>query len=391
MQLLIGSLKYLAVTLTAIFIIINISKCIWIADRIAEKHVEIKPDYDDVKIHSTRDTMIFPLEQNILPTSIAFNYCEINGMQYISFTDNMTQTINVYDFQNRRLVSQIEMGKIPNVGGGTKKSAHVKNFDSIYVSNIYQLYQIGVDGNVKNVFDLRDENLTVTSQIAVSNVIPPIFVDDRLYLAAYPNLFDSKLTDMKKWRVLCRINLKTGSHSFVYPLPKIYEKNLYGAPFLMPYYCYNKKKQFVFSFGADSDIYVTDLDSYNISYKGGSRFLSKVIEPVINPRELMSGEGTTKAFLKRDSYGPIYYDSYRKRYLRVAERRIGTQALISKDWKKEHSLIILDENFKIIGESLIDKELNLYTLFISPQGVFARTDAQLDENNLYFVRLDYSQ
>lgn len=356
-----------------------------------DQYISIIPDYHSTGIQITGDTLRFPLDRGILPRSSSFNYQELNGHRYISFSDQMSQTVNIYDFDTRTLHWKIQLGTFDPQGKKFGKiTGWFRNVDSVYISSGLTLYRTDTTGTILNTIDLSNKQPLFAST-SLQNSAPPVFRGQELYLPAFPYLYDSKLDDVKKWPALCNIHLKAGNYSLLYNLPVIYYKNLYGGTFLVSYYCYNNLQQFVFSFPADPNIYISSPEdfSHTFVYDGKSRFLPHSIPPV-TVKDLETGEATTKSYLLRDSYGAIYYDPFRNRYLRVAEKKLDQQQYSAKQWKKEHSLIIFDKNFKIIGESPIDKDINLYTLFITKQGIFARTDAlKKDENNLYFVRLDY--
>lgn len=348
--------------------------------------LDINGNYGTVSIRATSDTIKFPLDEDVLPHSQSFNYQELDGRKYIAFTDRMSQRFILFEFSKRKLILKIHFPEKIK-----KLNAFFKNFDSIYVvDNNKTVYRFDTSGSIKETIDFGIDDGPITAQIYTSNSTPLIFDGDILYFPAYPNLVDNKLSDMQEWKVLYKLDIKAGRAALVQKLPGLYMSNLYGANYLFPYYCYNDRRQFVFSFAADPFIYVSNQRDHSVFYSGESKFLSKTIEPVKNKKELNSGSGTTNAFLLRDSYGPIYYDSFHKRYLRVAERKISKADFLAKIWDKEHSLIIFDQEFNIVGESTIDRRINLKTLFISSDGIFARIDGINDEGNLYFVRLEYS-
>ncbi len=351
-------------------------------------HVTIVPDYTSTSINLTRDTLRFPLAPGVLPETVSFNYFEDAGRKYVTFCDNLTRSLNVYDVERQILIKQLHPGPEPDGVSMEKMSAWMMSMDSIYVVNSYYLYKTSKTGKIQTKFDFTKQQANYSAQANVSNITPPVFKGNYLYLPAYPDLFPGKLTEIRKMKMMYRVNLDNGKYTLLYKLPAIYQEGLYGALFIMPFYCYNGE-QFIYSFAADPNIYVTDLETNSLSFTGQSQYLDKVILPVKNEKEVATGEGMTKAFNQRDSYGPIFYDPFRRRYLRVAEKKVSPQQLASRDWTKSHTLIIFDENFKIIGESIIDKNINLYSIFTTPNGIYARTDGVKDENSLYFVRLQY--
>lgn len=377
----------------SVLILTGTAGCHFANSREKEQYISIVPDYHSTSMQVTSDTLRIPLDSDILPKSFSFNYRELKGKRYISFADQISHTIIIYDFDTLTQYWKIHVPAIdPDGNKIVKTEAWFLNFDSIFVSSYFKLYRMDSTGKILTTIDLSNKQ-PVFASTSLQNPTPAIFLNQDLCLPAYPYLYYSKPDDLKRWPVLCNIHLRTGEYDLLFHLPRLYHTNLYGLIFLQSFYCYNDQRKFVFSFPVDPDIYVySPADSgYAYSYSGKSQFLQNPVEPV-PARELQSGEEIYKSFLVRPSYGPIYYDSFHKRYLRVAEKPISRKQLNTKQWNKEHSLIIFDEHFKIIGESIIDKNINLNTLFITKEGIFVRMDAfKKDENNLYFVRLEYME
>jgi hypothetical protein len=154
-------------------------------------------------------------------------------------------------------------------------------------------------------------------------------------------------------------------------------------------YCVNDKGNLVFSFSADTSIYETNLEDYHVAYYGKSRFQEEDISPV--PETELEKDNGFKQLTIRDSYGPIYYDSYKKRYLRVARQKISGELYETNKWERRSSFIIFDENFRIIGEGRFPADLSYSSIFFTPEGrIYSRVNIK-DEYALHFVRLAYEE
>ncbi len=328
----------------------------------------------------------FPLDDESFPTSTAFNFKQYKTESYLAFSDNMNNSVLVYNFKSRGLVKKIHLQR-----SFKAFSAYFQNFDSIFIITNKSIWLIDSSGAFLKNINSEAGSSVLPVQIYAGNSAPPYFTDTALYVAAYPDLVDSKIEDMQRWRVLLKTSFQKTKDEVLLALPDVYRKSLFGANFLFPSYCVNNKHELVFSFAADPTIYVYDLKNKPKDYFGQSRYLSLVIPPVKTAKALEGSEETAKTYLLRDSYGAIYYDPYTKRYLRVAQKKLDEKTYLSKKWTKEHSLIIFDDNFQIIGESPVPKNINLNTLFITPSGIFVRDDAVKDENNLHFIKMEYEK
>jgi hypothetical protein len=86
----------------------------------------------------------------------------------------------------------------------------------------------------------------------------------------------------------------------------------------------------------------------------------------------------------------VYYDPYRNKYLRIAEQKLDDANFQAKKWSKKKSVIILDEHFNITGESDLDPNINVYSFFFTPGGVYVQYRDENDEDHVVLRKLDYS-
>lgn len=111
---------------------------------------------------------------------------------------------------------------------------------------------------------------------------------------------------------------------------------------------------------------------------------SKYIEAIsFNPLPRDQKKGP-KASLEVARYGDLVYDPYRKVYYRFAYPAVELADEV--DWlgravygRKKCSIIILDEDFSIKGETLLPEEVyNTYVYFINKDGLYISKDYQMN-------------
>lgn len=345
------------------------------------KVITVKPAYSDIKL-ITRDTLHFPLGKDTYNRVKSFNYFTTsNGKEYISFYDRRSESVVIYDFKSRMPVNKLPLSKVVKGRKFYKTSAYVHDFDRIYLTNKDKLYLIDSSGKVH-----RDFVFSNMESIGFFDNPQPVVVKGNItFMGLRPLVSEKSLSDIKAWKVMGAFDLARDVCNIHYSLPAVYGKGLYGRRFLEYSYCYNNKKKFVFSFPADSNIYETDLAEYHLAYSGKSKYQAGAIEP-IGKQALDRDEGGQEYKL-RDSYGPIYFDPYKKRYLRVAKHKLTKEALVSKTVKRKITIIVFDQHFRIIGEFDFNNEYLLDSIFFSSDGsMYARVNRK-DENALHFVRL----
>ena len=144
-----------------------------------------------------------------------------------------------------------------------------------------------------------------------------------------------------------------------------------GGLFRWVYADYNyRDEMFVISFPADNNIYVKDINGYDMFvYYGGSRYVDEI--KYFNQSKFLpiSSVDKTKHFVENHSYGNMLYDSYRDVYYRMVELKTQYEGRLG--WRKEFSVIILNSSFEIIGETFIGKcNLNCrYSMFVTERGL----------------------
>jgi hypothetical protein len=346
----------------------------------------LEPNYNLVQIRTGGDTISFPLDADTYNSIKSFNLFVEDSIEYISFYDRRSETINIYNFWTGTLKKKINLKECFKNRKLYNTTVYTKCFDSIYLTNELALYLIDTSYSFIDSIPFLEKPFIVRPSF--ENSTPPIIRGQTLYAKARPYLKETSQKDLRKWRTIYSFNIENHQKELHYPLPETYRNNIFGYYFFNYSYCYNHKNNMVFSFPADSNIYETDLKAYNMEYFGKSKLQTKHIEAV-SKQDIATGESLYRSYALRDSYGSIYYDPHNKRYLRVAKSKISYEDYKRKNFKRKQRLIIFDEQFKIIGESPVDSEISLSSLLFTSNGrIYARTNAK-DEYALHFVRLIY--
>lgn len=187
-----------------------------------------------------------------------------------------------------------------------------------------------------------------------------------------------------------KLDLVTGVNTSGVGYPKSYEGNFWG-PHMMSYFtAYNPNtKQIVFSFPASHNIVAMTLDGGSNEYLAGSTQFDR-IEPM--EKDQIPNELRNRYYLSNPSYGAIYYDQFRRLYYRIANQAISEDELESGDIKstiKPTSILILDEKFNLLGETVLPRFSYTETMaFVTEKGLYLANweKSQFDESKIYFSR-----
>lgn len=362
------------------YAVLNVS-CKGRSETVEPEWEPLKPDYSCIRLVA-KDTLHFHLEQDTYNKIKSFNYfISKNGTAHIAFYDRLSESVSIYDFATRKLIKKMSLEKIIKARRFYKTSVYVKNYDSMFITNLDKLYLLDSAGRIKFVNTFN----SIESMAFYENPLPVIIKGNKTLMGVRPFVKEKSISAVREWRIIAAFDLEKDECDLHYSLPVVYRKGLYGRRFLEYSYCYNDRNNFVFSFPADSNIYETNLTDYHIAYSGRSKFQSGAIEPV--SRKALENDEGGKEYTLRDSYGPIYFDPYMKRYLRIAKQKVSREAYAAKTGSRKTSIIVFDRHLKIIGEFICNNDFMPDTIFFTAEGsIYARINPK-DESALHFVQL----
>ena len=320
--------------------------------------------------------IIFRLDSLTSDFFVASQY--IPEMSAYSFLSNRKE-INIYDYQTGELLDKIPL-KIPQ-----PTSYAFIGTDSVLILD-YESRMLSIcdtQGEVSRTFGI-DNGIKYPPLLSITGISPVVIEGE--YVSLFGKIgggnFD-KNDDNRK--VLTTINTSSMVTSRSMPYPEIYEKNWGRGLFSWVYGEYNSNtKRYIFSFPADHYIYVMDSSFSHIDkYYCGSTLIEST-QYLRTPKRIpVSSYNETRHFVETDSYSRIVYDSYNNVYYRFAELKSKYEGVLG--WKKDISVIIMDENFRVIGETYIGKLSSSfrYGIFVNENGLHLPKDEK-DENVLVF-------
>jgi hypothetical protein len=372
---------FLVTLLSGSFILITSLQSCNPSASLETKHIQQTPRYSQFRFR-LGDTISFALAEYNYNRIAASSYFKCNDTTYLAFYDKGSKSILVYDFKSKIQIMNTRLAKWVKNSKLDKANVIFKNFDSIFVTTQSDFYLLDSAGKVYKQIEFFKQR---GHEGTVSNTEPPILKGKYLYIGVKPNISEKSLIAHRKWRTLYKINIESGEKEMVYPLPPLYHTNLYGYSYLEYSYCINDKGNFVFSFAADSNIYETDVDSFQISYNAQSRFHKGLI-PSMTKEQIMSTD-SYQTYAIQDSYGPLLYDPNSKLYFRQAKQGGDPEDVKAKIYSKKRSIIILDQNFRIIGEQEYNDEFSFSSIFFTPEGKSYTRINYADESALHFAEL----
>ncbi|WP_240966268.1 DUF4221 family protein [Pseudoflavitalea sp. G-6-1-2] len=337
-----------------------------------------------MSLHSTTDTINLPLAEGTTTGLGSISYFTMNDSSYVATFDKATFTLTLYTFPSGNIIKAIPLKKWLTGIKLEKTSVCVRNFDSIIICTRTHIVLFDTSSRIKNKIEIPKGQ-----SLAFSNETPLIIKGHILYTNNIKAVAENSLPALKRYKLIEGFDLSLNDQKSYYNLPKVYTSDYYGYSFLRYGYCLNEKGNFVFSFPADTSLYETNLAEYHKSYNARSKFQTEDIKPV-SKKDIEDGQSYYEYSI-RYSYGPVFYDPAKKWYLRMAKQKLSDSSVYAKNRSRSRSMIILDQNFKIISEAPAPDHIDLFSLFFTRDGqLFARVD-----NNrkpyVSLVRVEYAE
>ena len=351
-------------TLTILLLIFSLYSC-------NKKHTES----NTVALIKTNKTLSFPLDYETRNLIISlFPFTDSEGKEYLTFQNERKNAILFYEMNSGKFLYKIEPALEGPDGIGRLFGYHIQDLNTIYLTTLIKSEVILIDSaaHVKERINFRTDSaglLINTANSTSSNYRPIVIMDNKLFLAARNNRF------AKRHPVSFTIDLQTKELDFLpfeYPVfPVSSDKSKEGS---IEYYLSRDFDglNFVYSFHYDENIYVVSPDHQSFrKIPVKSRYVRKV-----EFSELMTSGDEMKNFIETSNYGNLYFDRYRDVYYRVAYPKNTVDAKdnfieLANYGRKVFSIMILDRDFRILGETLFPEYIyNPTVMFIREDGLY---------------------
>lgn len=360
----------------------------------------------DVYVLEKSDKILsFPIADDVrVPQASVFPF-EENGKMFLSFQNLPESEILIYEMESGNLIKKIYIeteGDNPVIGafGGY----FIADMSHIFIPSLYvnTIFVVDTIGNVK-------QKIQYSKAMDGQSLLPfipddksqMIFVGSELYIPQRMNLRlgDKALQESPIKVVLDTIENTVEALPMRFP-PLITHKDFrtVGA-FGAGYSCCYDGNRFIYSFIADEDLYITSSAHKEIvRKKAKSRYVDHV-------EVFRSGEDDFQKMLKAQcehaSYGKILYDKYRDVYYRFVyppceiNDYSGDYLDLYRSGKKEFSVMVLDKQLEIVGETSFPAyTYNSNLAFILEDGLYISLshikNPDYSDDELRFQKLELS-
>lgn len=296
---------------------------------------------------------------------------------YLFSINTFINELQIFDLNEEKLIHAIPVEMNGERGVGPFKGVHVKDFENIFLfpnedNKVYIIDTTGVKFQ-KIEYDqpIGYNNAMISSSFFSAS---PLFSEDKLvvktlYQGNYRSISNRELSEK---HTAYAIDLNTGQTEM---LPHFFPNDYFaGGMKHFEFSAVHSQKGAVYSFFGDHNLYFSSkVEEPLKAVSAPSKFLKSQLD--IFPAN-GGGAERGKYFSTSDHYGNILYDKYRKVYYRfcypeleitdVQELRANIQ------YPKKFTVMILDEDLNIIGETMFDKNSELVpkNAFVGKKGLY---------------------
>ena len=305
-----------------------------------------------------------------------------NDTIFFSFANEYDNSIVIYDYLSGNFISKLKFDKEGSDGVGNFTSYYYHSNDSIFI--FYQWYgKLFILDKQTRKYDELDFNIPSYSSKELNP--PSIYPLTRAPIRKISNFLVctgvQSSDDNKQFRPSTVLyDFYTNEIRFANNLPDIYMNKSWGNLFAYKYACTTfNNNTMVLSYGADHYITVYNIEKdENKSFYAGTKHYSE-----IKPSRLQSNtnfEDEDIHYMNNLCYRNILFDEYRNIYYRFVFLPHPNYDREDRYLRRPFSVIILDSDFNIIGETLLPEfEYLIAQTFVSPDGLHVQVMSDNDD------------
>ncbi|WKV13760.1 DUF4221 family protein [Marivirga harenae] len=298
--------------------------------------------------------------------------------QYLLFFHSHRKYTSIYDLKSQDLLHEIHYDfKGPNAVPKSINYAHMHNFDSIFLFDPLpqQIYLVDSAGNNIDKYDI---SLGDMHFIFADGGHPAYFNEGTLYFPTSPSPMENATSSDYG---MIEFDIDRKAFGTQYNLSEKYDEGFWDKhSYRQAIPIFNEvNKNIIMSFPNDEYIYVIDAQGNKTQHFAGSSEMN-TLKPLAN-EVYNDDERTFRLQAKQGFYSGFKYDRWRKVYYRFVYNptdKFADRSTLGKN----ASIIILNKDFEIVGESPINaKKYSFGITFINKEGLHLFNNNQYEKED----------
>lgn len=323
-----------------------------------------KDDYQLVKSNKLKEIYI---GNTVDPVTNNLDFYEEDGKEYIIYAH--MNDLHFYDLDTGEEVNKIRYQVEGPDGIGHLGGFYIHNLDTIFLLNSFNMILTNNKGKVLKRVNLPNEiinNSHITIKTHISHIYNrPFNMNRKLYIPTHSMTEEVDITSKSPLEII--FDLETDSISL--------SLNNYPKTANLIYFSrIRNNKLMLVSFMNSNNLYLYKENNKELEIPCKSKYAPKKIKDLGTGSDLRE---SVMISIEMQKYSSILYDPYQKLYYRffypgyeVDKNQTLEYYWMMKDNLKVFSVMIIDEQFEVIGETLMPVEhYNLSTYFINKDGL----------------------
>ncbi len=362
---------------------------------------------NEVTMVPTGEILKLPIDNNTTLDCMAMFYFKDRktGKEYLTYLNSYKNEIQFYDLKLQRLENKVTCALEGPDGVGKVSGFRAISMDSIFLTLGHSIVLINSKGQIINKFSFKEikKGYLPVPYFSTSRVYWPLVVKSKkLYIPQELSLDLPYMPDNAIWpspnsKICLTIDMTDKKNEYL-PMehPLADEKHLNTVRFSREF----DGNYFIYSFFDDPNVYVTKDHIHINKYYVSSVYFDKIVH--LKYKSIPSFEKYNIDHITRSSYHNIVYDMKRKVYYRFVklpdkyEKSDDITKLVK--YPQNFSIIVLNKNFQIIGETKLPPGTYEYkNFFVAEKGLYLSINhidnPDLDINALQFelIKLKYNE
>ena len=318
---------------------------------------------------------------------------EDKGVEYLTFSDPSSRTILIYNLQSGELVKKVSFdSEGPNGIGSRVFGYYIKDFNHIYLPSDSKsiIHLTDTTGILRSQIDYsctEDSLMPHSAHYTNMNYVQLFFMGNTLFVPQHLNraLGEKKMVEESPIGIM--VDTITGkvtrfpmNHPYLIP----YNQRLKAIGGTMESQQIYDGKNLIVAFNKDEKLYKFDANGQMETFLVKSKYVPRLKFPKVPDDFMLSA----KKLCEDADYRNIFYDKYRNVYYRFVSLETELEpnddyVKIKNAGKADFSIMILDENFNVLGETRFPAFTYVpHICFINEDGLYLSTS--------HFKREDYS-
>lgn len=328
-----------------------------------------------------------------------YDIISFGNKDYLGVANKIDNSIRLINLEDPLIQKKISFGNIPELNGGSISAFAYVNEDSVFLFGEFGSFValFSLNRGLQKLYDFRYEKDTTQRLFGfarrfLDSSSKPFYLDSKLYLSGFEEYpLNNPNIHFEKAELEIVLDLSSESYGYIKThWPKMYAKGIY-----LPVYGRTinpETNELIYNYIASDSLTIYDLNSMKSkNVMAGSSYLNR-IQPANESASIENYFNRTPAYVYST------YESSNKMLFRAVDHGKSKENFDSGNelLERQYSIIVLDSNYNVITEKLLDiNKYDIHDFFVNEGFIYLsesnENNPKLDENKLRFSKFELSK